>query len=79
MPNVNTQEELAYVMRHNGAFSDGDARRACQEIEEVTGSRDIGVGIKSILTGIKTAKQDSDQVGRFASFVVDGIAERFAS
>lgn len=66
VPNVNTQAELAHVLQHSGAFSDRDLQRAIGEIQEITGSAEVGVGIKKILTGIETAKQDQDLPGRFA-------------
>lgn len=66
MPNVNTQAELAHVLQASGAFSDRDQQRSISEIQEITGSTEIGVGIKKILTGIETAKQDQDVPGRFA-------------
>lgn len=74
VPNVNTQAELANVLRESGAFSDDDQKRAISEIEEITGSQDIGVGIKKILTGIETAKQDQDVPGRFARVMSRAIA-----
>lgn len=74
VPNVNTQAELANVLRESGAFSDEDQKRAISEIEEITGSQDIGVGIKKILTGIETAKQDQDVPGRFARVMSRAIA-----
>lgn len=73
VPNVNTQAELAAVLRESG-FSEEDQRRSIGEIEEITGSREIGVGIKKILTGIETAKQDQDVPGRFARVVSQAIA-----
>lgn len=74
VPNVNSQSELANVLRESGAFSDNDQRRAIGEIQEITGSTDIGVGIKKILTGIETAKQDQDVPGRFARVMSRAIA-----
>jgi len=74
VPNVNTQGELANVLRESGAFSDSDQQRAITEIEEITGSTDVGVGIKKILTGIETAKQDQDVPGRFARVMSRAIA-----
>ncbi|EOA84868.1 transport between ER and Golgi ATPase protein [Exserohilum turcicum] len=74
VPNVNTQAELANVLRESGAFSDSDQQRAISEIEEITGSREVGVGIKKILTGIETAKQDQDVPGRFARVMSRAIA-----
>jgi vesicle-fusing ATPase len=69
VPNVNTQKELAHILEKSGAFSDQDLRRAIGEIQEITGSQEIGVGIKQILTGINTAKQDQDLPGRFARVI----------
>lgn len=74
VPNVNTQGELANVLRESGAFSDSDQQRAITEIEEITGSAEVGVGIKKILTGIETAKQDQDVPGRFARVMSRAIA-----
>ena len=74
VPNVNTQPELAYILRESGAFSDRDQERAISEIQEITGSTEIGVGIKKILTGIETAKQDQDVPGRFARVMSRAIA-----
>ncbi|KAI4612006.1 hypothetical protein J4E80_007458 [Alternaria sp. BMP 0032] len=74
VPNVNTQSELAAVLRESGAFSDSDQQRAISEIQEMTGNTEIGVGIKKILTGIETAKQDQDVPGRFARVMSRAIA-----
>ncbi|CAN9197124.1 unnamed protein product [Alternaria alternata] len=74
VPNVNTQKELANVLQESGAFSDSDQQRAISEIQEMTGNTEIGVGIKKILTGIETAKQDQDVPGRFARVMSRAIA-----
>jgi vesicle-fusing ATPase len=73
VPNVNSQRELAHILHESGAFDDID--RAIREIQDTTGSQDIGVvGIKKILTGIETAKQDQDVPGRFARVISRAIA-----
>ena len=74
VPNVNTQAELANVLHESGAFSESDQQRAISEIQEITGSTEVGVGIKKILTGIETAKQDQDVPGRFARVMSRAIA-----
>lgn len=75
MPNVNTQAELAHILGESGAFSDRDLQRAISEIQELAGgSTEVGVGIKKILTGIETAKQDQDVPGRFARVMSRAIA-----
>lgn len=74
VPNVNTQAELAHVLQESGAFSERDQQRAITEIHEITGSTNVGVGIKKLLTGIETAKQDQDVPGRFARVISRAIA-----
>jgi len=74
VPNVNTQAELAHVLQESGAFSERDQQRAITEIQEITGSTNVGVGIKKLLTGIETAKQDQDVPGRFARVISRAIA-----
>ena len=69
VPTINTQNELAAVLRQSGAFSDDDINRTIGEIQQNTGATSIGVGIKKILTGIETASNDPDLAGRMASVV----------
>jgi vesicle-fusing ATPase len=74
VPNVNTQAELAHILQDSGVFSDRDQQRTIEDIQEVTGSAEIGVGIKKILTAIKTAKEAQDVPGRFARVMSKAIA-----
>ncbi len=76
VPNVNTHHELSPIMRESGAFSDEQQSRALDEITQLTGSEDIGVGVKKILLGIETARQDEDSVGRFASVIARAVGDR---
>lgn len=66
-------------MEQSGAFT--DPRRAIQELRELTRSDTVGVGIKTILSGIDTAKQDpEDREGRFAQTIAREVADMgFAS
>lgn len=73
VPNVGTYEELAHVLRQSGAF--GDPQRAISELRSLTRSDNVGVGIKKILLGIETAKQDRDMGGRFANVIARAIAQ----
>jgi vesicle-fusing ATPase len=75
VPNVNTQDQLAKIMQHSGIFSDSEIRGAIGNIEETTGSKEIGVGVQRVLLGIQTAMQDQDRAGRFAEVLADAIAE----
>ena len=76
VPNLQSYEDLAKVMQESKAFSNEDIGRALHEIKDITGSEDIGVGIKKILLAIETAKQDSDMAIRFASIIQRAINER---
>ncbi|KEQ61087.1 AAA-domain-containing protein [Aureobasidium melanogenum CBS 110374] len=75
VPNVQTQSELAVIMKQSGVFSDSDINRAMGEIEETTGSKTINVGVSSILLAIQTAKQDQDKTGRFAEVLSEMCAD----
>lgn len=73
--NVNTYDELRYVMEQSEVF---DAQEIAQALEEIGGIIDdgkIGVGVKKVLLGIETAKQDVDKVGRFVRVVNRAIEE----
>ena len=77
VPTLRTYDELSLVMRESGAFTGEDARSAINEIQEITGTQEVGVGIKKVLLGIETAKQDEgNMAGRFASVMARAIAER---
>lgn len=77
VPNVNTFAELEHILRHAGVLAEPDLHRALDEIRETTGSGDkVGVGIKKVLLGIETAKQDQDMAGRFAGVISKAIAAR---
>jgi len=73
VPNLQTHHELAYVMRHSGQFDDHSINRAIGEIQQMTGSENIGVGIQQVLLAIQTAMQDEDRAGRFAEEVCTAI------
>jgi vesicle-fusing ATPase len=77
VPNVKNHEELKFILEKNGAFSPQDIGRALREIRDMTGSEELGVGVKKILSGIETAKQDhEDMSGRFAAVIARAVAER---
>ncbi|KAF2457559.1 P-loop containing nucleoside triphosphate hydrolase protein [Lineolata rhizophorae] len=76
VPNVNSQQELGHILQQSGAFDDRAIHQTLGDIQEMTGSQEVGVGIKKILTGIETAKQDEDMAGRFARVMGQAIAAR---
>ncbi|SMY25723.1 unnamed protein product [Zymoseptoria tritici ST99CH_1A5] len=75
VPNLQSQQELAVVMRESGQFDEEGIKRAIGEIEETTGGKTIGVGIQRIILGIQTAMQDPDRAGRFAEVMCEYVQE----
>ena len=73
VPNVGGHTELAYILEQSGVFR--NPSRAIQELSEMTRSDNVGVGIKKILLGIETAKQDQDRESRFAQTIARAMAQ----
>lgn len=73
VPNVSGHAELSHILEQSGVFR--DPARAIREFRELTGSDSVGVGIKKILLGIETAKQDQDREGRFANVIARAVAQ----
>ena len=78
VPELQTYDELAFVMKDTKAFSDDDIRRSISEIKDITRSDKCQVGIKKVLLGIETAKQDRDMATRFGGVIARAVAERGA-
>ena len=73
VPNVSTHIELSHILKQSGVFAEPE--RAIRELQELTRSDNVGVGIKKILLGIETAKQDRDREGRFANVIARAVAQ----
>jgi len=73
VPNVSGYDELKHIVEQSDVFRTPD--RAIAELRDVTGSESVGVGVKKILLGIETAKQDPDREGRFASVIGRAVAQ----
>lgn len=73
VPNVSGYGELKLIVEQSGVFREPE--RAIAELREMTGSESVGVGVKKILLGIETAKQDPDREGRFASVIGRAVAQ----
>ncbi|KAK7516044.1 vesicle-fusing ATPase [Phyllosticta citriasiana] len=70
VPNVQSRKELQHVLEESASF---DPRQVHDIISDVPDQ--IGVGIKKILTGIETARQDpQDVTGRYKRFLETSIA-----
>ena len=75
VPNVGTYEELAHILKQSRAFDSTKTQQAISELRAQTRSDHVGVGIKKILLGIETAKQDGDMAGRFANVIARAVAQ----
>jgi vesicle-fusing ATPase len=75
---VMTQGELAMVLSQSGLFSDRDIQHTISDIEGRTNSTAIGVGIKTVLESIRTAKQDDNVGERFSQILSAAINDRKA-
>ncbi|KAI9661265.1 MAG: transport between ER and Golgi ATPase protein [Bathelium mastoideum] len=77
VPNVNTQQELARILLDSGNYSENETRAVINEIQEVTGGTEIGVGIKAILNCIGTANQNAaEKKDQFVREITEAIAAR---
>ncbi|KAE8445181.1 hypothetical protein EG329_013678 [Mollisiaceae sp. DMI_Dod_QoI] len=76
VPNINTHKELASVLREVQAFdSESDLAESLNELRSITGTDQVGVGIKKVLLAIGEAKQEEGNVmNRFAEVVAQQMA-----
>jgi len=73
VPNVSSYEDVGHILKHSGAAINPE--KALHELRQYTGKDTVGVGIKKILLGIETAKQDQDMAGRFAQVIARAVAQ----
>ncbi|KAL3428190.1 Vesicular-fusion protein sec18 [Phlyctema vagabunda] len=68
VPNVNTGNELAAILRDVKAFeSEGDLAQAMHELRESTGTDQVGLGVKKVLLAVAEARRSGpDAPSRFA-------------
>ncbi|PBP18300.1 vesicular-fusion protein SEC18 [Diplocarpon rosae] len=76
VPNINTYAELAAVLREVQAFdNEADLTESLNELRDITGMDQVGVGIKKVLLAVGEAKQEEgNMAGRFAEVVAQQIA-----
>ncbi|PWY80297.1 vesicular-fusion protein sec18 [Aspergillus sclerotioniger CBS 115572] len=75
VPNVMTYDELKHILEQSGAFDEQEVGQVLASIGGISDDRSIGVGVKKVLLGIETAKQDTDKVGRFVRVINRAIEE----
>jgi vesicle-fusing ATPase len=76
VPSIQSHRELASVLREIGAFeNNADLAESLNELGEITGTDQVGVGIKKVLTAVGQAKRDVNNVpSRFAEMMSQLIA-----
>lgn len=76
VPNINTHQELAAVLREVNAFdNEADLAESLNELRDITGSDQVGVGIKKVLLAVGEARQEEgNMANRFAEVVAQQIA-----
>lgn len=75
VPNVNKLEELAAVLREMQSFQHpGDITSCLNELREITGSDQVGVGIKNVLLAAEDAKDDANPPARLAELLAGLVA-----
>ena len=76
VPNVSNHNELAHILRMLQVFESPDEQqRALGELQHITGTTKLNVGIKKILMSVETARQDEDLAGRFVSVMSKAVSQ----
>jgi vesicle-fusing ATPase len=76
VPSINTHSELAAVLREVRALdSEQDLTAALTELREITGTDNVGVGIKKVLLGAEKAREDAiDIPSKLAEIIAQQMA-----
>lgn len=70
VPNIETYEELEFVLRELRALSEPDLRQSLNRLKDTTGMERVDMGIKKVLRSIEEAKHDENNVaGRFTELL----------
>lgn len=69
VPTVNTYDELRHILEGSETFTPQEIEGILGGIYSIDDDMKIGVGIKKILLGVETAKQDIDKAGRFVNVI----------
>ncbi|CAG8960642.1 hypothetical protein HYFRA_00013520 [Hymenoscyphus fraxineus] len=77
IPNINTHQELAAALQEFGGFENpSDLAASLNELRDITGTDQIGIGIKNVLTTVGQAKRDREN---FPSTFADMMAQQMAN
>ena len=66
VPNVSKYSELAHILHALQVFESPEKqRKTLEELQNISGTTYLNVGIKKILMLVETARQDEDTAGSF--------------
>ena len=75
VPTVPNLKDLSEILKSVNAFDDQTRHDVINELETMTQSQDVKVGIKKILSILETSRQDEDVGRRFVDLMANSIAE----
>ena len=75
VPTVPDLKDLSEILKSVNAFDDQTRNDVINELETMTQSQDVKVGIKKILSILETSRQDEDVRRRFVDLMANSIAE----
>jgi vesicle-fusing ATPase len=75
VPTVPDLKDLGEILKSVNAFDDQTRHDVINELETMTQSQDVKVGIKKILSILETSRQDEDVGRRFVDLMANSIAE----
>ena len=75
VPTVPHLRDLNEILKSVDAFDDKSRHGVLEELETITNSKEVKVGIKKILSILETSRQDEDVGRRFVDLMANSIAE----
>jgi len=75
VPTVTNLRDLNEILKSVKAFDDKARQGILEELESITNSKEVKVGIKKILSILETSRQDENSARRFVDLLADSIAD----
>lgn len=75
VPTVPNLRDLNEILKYVEAFDDKTRHGVIEELESITNTKEVKVGIKKILSILETSRQDEDVARRFVDLTANSIAE----
>jgi vesicle-fusing ATPase len=72
---VSKLKELDEILKATKTFDDSLRTNVLQQIESITGTQEMNIGIKQILSFLETSRQEEDTPGTFVDLLSYAIAQ----